>query len=44
VTADSFASLLSAVSAELRHGLEEVIERHETSPTFFISVQLPDTT
>jgi signal transduction histidine kinase len=44
ITADSFASLLSAVSAELRRGLEEVIERHQTSPTFFISVQLPDST
>jgi signal transduction histidine kinase len=44
VTADSFASLLSAASTELRHGLEEVIARHQTSPTFFISVQLPDST
>ncbi|HTO81132.1 MAG TPA: hypothetical protein VMQ73_02810, partial [Methylomirabilota bacterium] len=44
VNPDSFASLLSAASTELRHGLEEVIARHQTSPTFFISVQLPDST
>src|SRR5262249_10358339 len=44
VTADSFASLLSVASTELRHGLEEVIARHQTSPTFFISVQLRDST
>ena len=42
ISADSFGNLLSAASSELRRGLEEIIERHETSPTFFISVQLPD--